>query len=104
MQQHELRQPQGATHKRKRVGRGNASGHGTYSGKGLKGQKARADLFHYNNPDLIFKAHLQGCRSCLAYLEQMRLTIRTVGSLSEDEIPVSALESLLGAFRRWKST
>jgi len=42
MQQHELRQPKGATHKRKRVGRGNASGHGTYSGKGLKGQKARA--------------------------------------------------------------
>jgi len=24
------------------------------------GHKARADLFHYNNPDLIFKAHLQG--------------------------------------------
>jgi large subunit ribosomal protein L15 len=42
MQQHELRQPKGATHKRKRVGRGNASGHGTYSGKGMKGQKARA--------------------------------------------------------------
>ncbi len=42
MQQHELRQPAGATHRRKRVGRGNASGHGTYSGKGLKGQKARA--------------------------------------------------------------
>ena len=42
MQQHELRQPQGATHRKKRIGRGNASGHGTYSGKGLKGQKARA--------------------------------------------------------------
>ena len=27
---------------RKRVGRGNASGHGTYSGKGLKGQKSRS--------------------------------------------------------------
>jgi large subunit ribosomal protein L15 len=27
---------------RKRVGRGNGSGHGTYSGKGSKGQKARA--------------------------------------------------------------
>ncbi|MEK7580321.1 MAG: 50S ribosomal protein L15 [Patescibacteria group bacterium] len=26
----------------KRVGRGNASGHGTYSGRGLKGQKARS--------------------------------------------------------------
>ncbi len=42
MQQHELRQPAGATHKRKRIGRGNASGHGTYSTKGMKGQKARA--------------------------------------------------------------
>lgn len=42
MQQHELRQPKGATHKRKRIGRGNASGHGTYSTKGMKGQKARA--------------------------------------------------------------
>jgi large subunit ribosomal protein L15 len=42
MQQHELRQPKGATRKRKRVGRGNASGRGTYSTRGLKGQKARA--------------------------------------------------------------
>ncbi|MBF6600061.1 MAG: 50S ribosomal protein L15 [Dehalococcoidia bacterium] len=42
MQQHELRQPKGATHTRKRVGRGNGSGRGTYSGKGMKGQKARA--------------------------------------------------------------
>jgi large subunit ribosomal protein L15 len=42
MQQHELAPPKGATHKRKRVGRGNASGHGTYSTKGMKGQKARA--------------------------------------------------------------
>jgi large subunit ribosomal protein L15 len=42
MQQHELRQPKGATHQRKRIGRGNASGHGTYSTKGLKGQKARS--------------------------------------------------------------
>ena len=30
--------------KRKRVGRGNASGHGTYSGKGLKGQKSRSGV------------------------------------------------------------
>ena len=42
MQQHERRQPAGATHKKKRIGRGNASGHGTYSTKGLKGQKARS--------------------------------------------------------------
>ncbi len=42
MQQHTLRPPHGAKHKRKRVGRGDASGHGSYSGKGMKGQKARA--------------------------------------------------------------
>ena len=34
--------PTGATHPAKRVGRGNGSGHGTYSGKGLKGQKSRS--------------------------------------------------------------
>ncbi len=28
--------------KRKRVGRGNASGHGTYSGRGQKGQRSRS--------------------------------------------------------------
>ena len=42
MHAHELRPPKGAKHARKRVGRGNASGHGTYSGRGLKGQKARS--------------------------------------------------------------
>ena len=39
---HELKPPKGAKHARKRVGRGNASGHGTYSGRGLKGQKSRS--------------------------------------------------------------
>jgi large subunit ribosomal protein L15 len=39
---HELKAPVGARHKRKRLGRGNASGTGTYAGKGLKGQKARS--------------------------------------------------------------
>lgn len=42
MQQHNLKPPAGATHKRKRVGRGDGSGHGSQSGKGAKGQKARA--------------------------------------------------------------
>lgn len=42
MEAHELKPPAGSRHKRKRVGRGNASGHGTYSGRGMKGQKARS--------------------------------------------------------------
>ena len=42
MKQNELRPPIGAKHRRKRVGRGDGSGHGTYCGKGCKGQKARS--------------------------------------------------------------
>ena len=42
MRQHELRPPKGAKRARKKIGRGDGSGHGTYSGKGLKGQKARS--------------------------------------------------------------
>ena len=42
MRAHELKAPHGATKNRKRLGRGNASGTGTYAGKGLKGQKARS--------------------------------------------------------------
>jgi large subunit ribosomal protein L15 len=40
--QHTLKPAPGAKHGRKRVGRGDGSGHGTYSGRGLKGQKSRA--------------------------------------------------------------
>ena len=42
MQQHNLRPPVGTKHKRKRVGRGDGSGHGSYSGRGCKGQKSRS--------------------------------------------------------------
>jgi large subunit ribosomal protein L15 len=42
MQQHDLRPNPGATKNRKRIGRGNGSGHGTTAGKGTKGQKARS--------------------------------------------------------------
>lgn len=42
MKQHELRPAPGSRHKRKRIGRGDGSGHGTTSGRGTKGQKARS--------------------------------------------------------------
>jgi large subunit ribosomal protein L15 len=42
MKQNELRPPEGAKHKRKLVGRGDGSRHGTYSGRGCKGQKSRS--------------------------------------------------------------
>lgn len=42
MDQSKLKPPIGAKHRRKRIGRGDGSGHGTYSGRGCKGQKARS--------------------------------------------------------------
>lgn len=42
MKIHELKPPPGSRRGRKRVGRGSGSGHGTYAGKGGKGQKGRA--------------------------------------------------------------
>lgn len=42
MEQIRLKPPIGAKHKKKRVGRGDGSGHGTYSGRGCKGHKSRS--------------------------------------------------------------
>ena len=42
MRQDELSPPPGSKKDRKRVGRGDGSGHGTYSGRGCKGQKSRS--------------------------------------------------------------
>ena len=42
VRQNKIAPAPGARQARKRVGRGNGSGHGTYSGRGCKGQKVRA--------------------------------------------------------------
>ena len=42
MRQDNLSPAPGSRRKRKRVGRGDGSGHGTYSGRGVKGQKSRS--------------------------------------------------------------
>ncbi len=42
MQQHLMTSPKGSKKNRKRVGRGDGSGSGTYSGRGMKGQKSRS--------------------------------------------------------------
>ncbi len=47
MRQDELSPAPGSRKNRKRVGRGDGSGHGTYSGRGCKGQKSRSG---YNLP------------------------------------------------------
>ena len=42
MMEHEVSPPKGARRRRKRVGRGDAAGGGSYAGRGLKGQKSRS--------------------------------------------------------------
>jgi large subunit ribosomal protein L15 len=51
MQAHQLKPAAGSKHAKMRVGRGNAAGKGTYSGRGLKGQKSRAG----NKPRRFFE-------------------------------------------------
>ena len=49
-----------------------------------------------------FEEHLDTCRGCRAYVEQMRQTIRTLGQLTEESIPSRTKEELLRTFRDWK--
>ena len=41
MQQHLIRSPKGAKKRRRRVGRGDGSGFGSFAGRGMKGQNSR---------------------------------------------------------------
>ena len=49
-----------------------------------------------------FERHIAGCEHCTRYLEQMRVTIRTLGRLPHETMPAAARDALLGAFRGWK--
>ena len=49
-----------------------------------------------------FEAHLLDCDECPIYLEQIRVTIRTVGTLTEQRMSQSAKDDLLQRFSAWK--
>jgi anti-sigma factor RsiW len=49
-----------------------------------------------------FDAHLAACDGCTEYLEQMRTTIRLVGTLTPNDLTQTAETVLLQAFRDWK--
>ena len=49
-----------------------------------------------------FELHMSACEGCKLYIDQMRLTIKASGQLSEDSIDLAAKEELLAAFRDWK--
>ena len=47
----------------------------------------------------VFEAHLELCDGCRSYLDQMRITIATVGSIKETDVPAGLRDTLLSAFR-----
>jgi anti-sigma factor RsiW len=49
-----------------------------------------------------FERHLAGCDACPEYVEQLRTTIRLVGTLTPDDLTRDAETALLQAFRDWK--
>ena len=50
-----------------------------------------------------FERHLSYCGPCTHYVQQMRLTIKTLGKLTEDDLDPQARDELLRAFRDWKT-
>ena len=54
---------------------------------------------------LRFDAHLAQCSACPNYIEQIRLTIQTVGKLSDTliEVTPTAKHELLSIFSKWKA-
>jgi hypothetical protein len=50
-----------------------------------------------------FEHHIDDCFWCGRYLEQMRVTIGTVGQIEEDDISPEAKDALLHAFRDWNA-
>jgi anti-sigma factor RsiW len=50
-----------------------------------------------------FEEHLMNCDGCGEYVAQIRKTITAVGRLTEDDIEPEARETLLRAFRDWRS-
>lgn len=50
-----------------------------------------------------FERHVAICPPCRGYLSQLRLITRKAGALSEEDVPEPLRESLLTAFRDWKS-
>lgn len=46
--------------------------------------------------------HLETCPYCAEYVEQMRLTIDSLGGISEESIAPERREELLAAFRGWR--
>ncbi len=49
-----------------------------------------------------FEQHVDECPGCQNYLDQMRSTLRVLGSVRFDTLTAAARQDLLTAFRSWR--
>jgi anti-sigma factor RsiW len=49
-----------------------------------------------------FEEHMMSCPPCRAYLEQLRATMRLLGSIPEERVSPAAEEALVAALHNWK--
>ncbi|MFC9555748.1 anti-sigma factor family protein [Rhodococcus sp. NPDC056960] len=49
-----------------------------------------------------FETHLDICTGCANYLDQMRQTVDTLGSLPAEKLDPALRDRLLNAFREWR--
>jgi predicted anti-sigma-YlaC factor YlaD len=49
-----------------------------------------------------FERHLRGCPNCTNYLEQIRITIATTGTLHVEDLTPQSEQELTDLFRRWR--
>ena len=49
----------------------------------------------------LFEQHISLCDGCKWYLDQMRITLATIGRVEREDVPDETREKLLKAFRDW---
>ena len=86
MRANELPPVPGSIHSKKRLGRGNASGQGTYAGRGIKGQKSRS------GPDL--RIHFEGGQNPLVRALSRKRGFNNKFRVEYEPINVSSLNKL----------
>jgi predicted anti-sigma-YlaC factor YlaD len=50
----------------------------------------------------LFEQHLNFCDGCVVYVDQLRITVATLGAVAEEDVPPETRERLMSAFRDWK--
>ncbi len=51
-----------------------------------------------------FEQHLGICEGCVAYIDQMRVTVELTGRLRLEDLRPHTREALVDAFRGWRSS